>query len=195
MNQLDTLLAKIEGKAKQNEALLAEVIEEIKAKQEELAELKHKPAVGAKELLEIATKSKVLESEIKNLLAIEADCREGIINAGGTYIEELAEVMRSEYDCELVEARDKHNSIIVEYLKDVLNHLNELISEKKETCKEAGELALKRIATVRKYTKLSYHDPNQSSILFLSSISNVDSFSDRLNELIKELERFISRYK
>ncbi len=27
---------------------------------------------------------------------------EGIINAGGTYIEELAEVM-SEYDCELVE--------------------------------------------------------------------------------------------
>ncbi len=42
-----------------------------------------------------------------------------------------------------------------------------LFQKKKETCKEAVSWPLKRIATGRKYTKLSYHDPNQSSILFL----------------------------
>ncbi len=43
-----------------------------------------------------------------------------------------------------------------------------MIFQKRDLQREAGELALKRIAAEN--TKLSYHDPNQSSILFLSSV-------------------------
>ncbi|WP_314394018.1 hypothetical protein [uncultured Abiotrophia sp.] len=194
MNQLDTLLAKIEAVAKEKETLLAEVAKEIEIKQAELASLKQSQPTKAKDLLAKATKIKTLEDDLGRLSEIEKECREGIENAGGPYLSELARLLPKEYDNEFCQARQTHNEGIIKYLKDTVNELEELISAKEEACKEAGNVGIRRIATTRKYTKLNWGESDHNTILNVTGCIIRDSLQNGTEEIIKEIKRLISRF-
>lgn len=195
MNQLDTLLAKIEAVAKEKETLLAEVAKEIEIKQAELASLKQSQPTKAKDLLAKATKIKTLEDDLGRLSEIEKECREGIENAGGPYLKELARLLPVEYDIEFRQARREHNEGIIEYLKGVVTHLKELNSSKKDACEEAGKEGARRIVKVRKYTKLERGEPEHNNILDVIGYAHWrDGLTDGTEEVIKEIGRLISRF-
>lgn len=195
MNQLDTLLAKIEAEAKEKESLLSEVVKEIETKQAELASLKQSQPTKAKDLLAKATKIKALEDDLGRLSEIEKECRGGIENAGGPYLSELAKLLPKEYDNEFCQARREHNEGIIEYLKGVVTHLKELNSSKQDACEEAGKEGARRVVKVRKYTKLEWGDPEHNNILNVSGTLHWrDGLTDGIEDVVREIERLVSRF-
>lgn len=195
MNQLDTLLAKIEAVAKEKETLLAEVTKELETKQAELASLKQSQPTKANDMLAKATKIKALEDNLGRLSEIEKECREGIENAGGPYLKELARLLPIEYDIEFCQARREHNEGIIEYLKGVVAHLKELNSSKQEACEEAGKEGTRRIVKARKYTKLEWGEPEHNNILNVSGALHWrDGLTDGIEDVVREIERLVSRF-
>lgn len=195
MNQLDALLARIEAEAKEKESLLAEVVKEIENKQSELASLKLSQPTRANDMLAKATKIKALEDDLGRLSEIEKECREGIENAGGPYLKELARLLPIEYDIEFCQVRREHNEGIIEYLKGVVTHLKELNSSKKDACEEAGKEGARRVLKVRKYTKLERGEPEHNNILNVSGALHWrDGLTDGIGDVVREIERLVSRF-